>query len=468
LAFLKENNIPEEIIYVFIIEEEEELYRNELQDFNGHIIIGKKGLPAQRNFIQQYFDNNTNIFCLDDDVQSWNNASTLFKDYTLMEFVDFAFQHCRKTKSFIWSIYPVYNDFYAKDKEEITHSLRYCIGAFYGIINRQDFLLDFIENEKEDVKRSLLYYINDGIVLRFNHFMFKTKYYGNVGGMGNLDSRLESSKNEVLSLIDQYNEYGYKFIKKTGIWDFRFKKKSCQIENCFCRRQVTIFDDLVIDLPLIPTPNIEIEFPIFKEKNDNNVQFFDEIDSSEFNYLLELLNKIKVKKANYRRGFPPHRAGVYGYTNYRIPRKKGVLSGISADSIKHPEIYQELLRLGTIVSPDYDFNAIHVNHNVTCPPHKDDKNVGKSILVSIGDYTGSNLVVNGIPYKTYCRPIRFNGCNLVHYNTPDLVGNKCSIIYYVCTLRKNKTDQFVDDVDDMNDGEVEIDDDNNSCLFYED
>ena len=64
--------------------------------------------------------------------------------------------------------------------------------------------------------------------------------------MGNLDSRLESSKNEVLSLIDQYNEYGYKFIKKTGIWDFRFKKKSCQIENCFCRRQVTIFNDLVI------------------------------------------------------------------------------------------------------------------------------------------------------------------------------------------------------------------------------
>ena len=59
----------------------------------------------------------------------------------------------------------------------------------------------------------------------------------------------------------------------------------------------------MIDLPLIPTPNIEIDFPIFKENNDNNVQFFDEIDSSEFNYLLELLNKIKIKKANHRRGF---------------------------------------------------------------------------------------------------------------------------------------------------------------------
>lgn len=100
--------------------------------------------------------------------------------------------------------------------------MHWCILWYY---QSSRFLLDFIENEKEDVKRSLLYYINDGIVLRFNHIMFKTKYYGNVGGMGNLDSRLESSKNEVLSLIDQYNEYGYKFIKKTGIWDFRFKKE---------------------------------------------------------------------------------------------------------------------------------------------------------------------------------------------------------------------------------------------------
>ena len=92
-----------------------------------------------------------------------------------------------------------------------------------------------------------------------------------------------------------------------------------------------------------------------------------------------------------------------------------------------------------------------------------------SLFLLVGDYTGSNLVVNGIPYNTYCRPIRFNGCNLVHYNTPDLVGNKYSIIYYVCSLRKNKTDQFVDDVlDNEDDGEVEIDDDNNSCLFDED
>ena len=409
---------------------------------------------------------------LDDDVQSWNNKSIVFKDYSLLEFVEFAFQHCRKTKAFIWSIYPVNNEFYAKGNAEITHSLRYCIGAFYGIINRQDFLLDFIENEKEDVRRSLLYYVKDGIVLRFNRIMFETKYYGTVGGMGNFDSRLEASKSQVLSLLEEYEGYGYKVIKKTGMWDFRFNSnKRCQVDNCYCRRQATIYNDLVISLPM--ASDIAVNFPIIKEMNDNTVQQFDEIDSSEFDYLLELLNKIKIKKwdANHRRGFPSHRASVYGYTNYRVIKVKGLYSGISSDSLKHPEIYNELVRLGqSVVCPGYDFNAIHLNHNLTCPPHKDDKNVGKSILVSIGDYTGSNLVVNGISYKTYCRPIRFNGNALLHSNTPDLIGNKYSIVYYVASLRKNKNeDNALTLEDDFEEGEeIDIDDDNNSCLFDED
>ena len=34
------------------------------------------------------------------------------------------------------------------------------------------------------------------------------------------------------------------------------------------------------------------------------------------------------------------------------------------------------MRLASILCPDLDYNAIHINHNVTCPPHKDDKNTG--------------------------------------------------------------------------------------------
>ena len=126
----------------------------------------------------------------------------------------------------------------------------------------------------------------------------------------------------------------------------------------------------------------------------------------------------------------------------------------------------------------YEFNIIHINHNLTCPPHTDDKNIGKSILVSIGEYTGSQLVVDGTPYTTYCRPIRFNGNTLLHSNTNDLVGNKYSIVYYTKKLRPNKVvdgdgpEDLSDDdsiVEELNDLNLEDDfEDNNSCLFDED
>lgn len=60
------------------------------------------------------------------------------------------------------------------------------------------------------------------------------------------------------------------------------------------------------------------------------------------------------------------------------------------------------------------------------------------ILVSFGDYTGSLIIVDGVKYKTYCRPIKFNGNALEHYNTDDLVGNKYYIVYYKAYLRPNK------------------------------
>ena len=74
-------------------------------------------------------------------------------------------------------------------------------------------------------------------------------------------------------------------------------------------------------------------------------------------------------------------------------------SGLSKASIMYPDVYKELLRLGKdYVCNGHDFNSIHINHNLTCPSHIDDNNVGKSILVSIGDYTGSLLVVNANPF----------------------------------------------------------------------
>ena len=100
---------------------------------------------------------------------------------------------------------------------------------------------------------------------------------------------------------------------------------------------------------------------------------------------------IKYKNGrSSRMGFPKHRATVFGLTKQRFTGK----TELSADSLKYPEIYNELLRIGNTICP-MPFNSIYVNHNVVCPLHKDRKNIGKSLIVSFGDYSGCKLIVNG-------------------------------------------------------------------------
>jgi hypothetical protein len=72
---------------------------------------------------------------------------------------------------------------------------------------------------------------------------------------------------------------------------------------------------------------------------------------------------------------------------------------------------------------------VHVNHNVKCPPHYDSKNVGNSVLISFGDYSGGEIIIDGQEFNAYHQPIMFNGSSLLHYNK-EHQGNKYSLVYY--------------------------------------
>jgi hypothetical protein len=131
---------------------------------------------------------------------------------------------------------------------------------------------------------------------------------------------------------------------------------------------------------------------------------------------------------NNRRGFPKHRSLTLGITKARF---SGVV-GLSYYSKKYPELYQTLRTYGESIC-DFPFQSIHVNHNVTCPPHKDSNNQTKSCIVSFGPYTGGELVIvkDGIHTKhiTLENPVIFNGNELEHYNLPH-TGDKYSIVFY--------------------------------------
>jgi len=157
------------------------------------------------------------------------------------------------------------------------------------------------------------------------------------------------------------------------------------------------------------------------------------IETNELDVLYLMLEKITIPKKNKtktRRGFDiNHRATTFGITRARFKRANGKLYDLSESSIKYPKIYNELLKIGEMYCP-FKFTSIHVNKNVTCPKHKDSKNVGNSMLLSFGSYTGGKIVIENIEYDAYYNPIIFNGSKLEHWNTDDLEGTKYSLVFF--------------------------------------
>ena len=232
LKMLKNNHISASKIYVYVANDEEyKEYSRVLDKKLYHkLVVGIKGLVPQRQFIMEQWKEGQHIVFFDDDVQSIDlSISKLFKGKTLDYFFKYAFRECKAIKSSIWGVYPVYNPFFREARDEMSTCLNYIVGAFYGIINRPKLksiqLTITKENgQKEDVERTIKYFIADGIVLRFNRVGFVTKYYGKSGGLGTFEDRLKPMLEASNKIKAAYPEYGNISTKKTGMTEFKLKK----------------------------------------------------------------------------------------------------------------------------------------------------------------------------------------------------------------------------------------------------
>ena len=74
-----------------------------------------------------------------------------------------------------------------------------------------------------------------------------------------------------------------------------------------------------------------------------------------------------------------------------------------------------------------------MNKNYLCSPHFDSKNVGESVLISFGDYTGGKTCVEMedkiIKYDSQYKPVKFNGSKYKHWVEP-YEGNRYSLVFY--------------------------------------
>jgi hypothetical protein len=225
LATLREGNIPMENIYIFVVQEELELYRASCPGYT--IVVGELGLVQQREFIHRYFPVNSYIVFLDDDIkQIYRPTSATTKEVitdlhpVLMTMID----RMKEEHVSICGTYPVDNIMFSFKSKEVCTGLKYIVGAFYIIKNTRDpdtALDQTVCASHEDKYRTIKYYYKEGMTLRFNHICFKTKYFGKGGLFSQDREKIHSDASVVLCL--QYPQLLRLKVKKTGLLDVAFK-----------------------------------------------------------------------------------------------------------------------------------------------------------------------------------------------------------------------------------------------------
>ena len=123
-------------------------------------------------------------------------------------------------------------------------------------------------------------------------------------------------------------------------------------------------------------------------------------------------------------------------------RRRNRVPGPCINNTRYPELYALLRKLGDLCPIPYD--AIQVNRNCVCAPHRDEGNSGLSLLISGGGYAGGQLLTEGAHfYDCNRRGLLFDGAKITHWNLP-FVGTKISVIFFSVIIPTHKLHQFPD------------------------
>lgn len=234
LKVLQDYEIPKEKIFIFVADNEEyEKYTNEIDLYYNKIIIGKKGMGNIRNFMTDYFDENQPIFYIDDDIEffyeCYNDLNPSNKKYNFLKklpdlnnFIIKGFETLKKENCNLFGVYPIRNSYFMKP-DNYSIDLKYCIGFCYGVFNQKDLKVTL--DDKEDYERTLLYYLKDNKVIRFNNITCSTKCYKkNSGGLNDENRTLERIEKSAIYLAEKYPDLcKLKFSKSRGTAELRLR-----------------------------------------------------------------------------------------------------------------------------------------------------------------------------------------------------------------------------------------------------
>ena len=150
---------------------------------------------------------------------------------------------------------------------------------------------------------------------------------------------------------------------------------------------------------------------------------------NEIKQLHSTMENTTIRLNDGRKNSGHGRTQVFGYINNR----RGFHQ--AKNNFEYPELYKELKTIGKKIDP-LAFNAIQVNDNYQCKKHIDKNNVGKSMLFSIGDYDGGDLVIyededHPQKYNIAYSPILFDGSEYYHEVLPIKHGHRYSFVFFL-------------------------------------
>jgi len=237
LKVLQHYKIPTEKIHVFVASKAEyDNYKAILDPKSyGHLIIARPGMAAVRNYITRHFPVGKPIFNMDDDIRGFLEYSEGAKRNerplrSLTSAIDAGFTAARKTGFRLFGFYPVANGYFMKNT--CTTDLRYIIGSVWGIINPGPILTVTID-DKEDYLRSVMMYVLDGGVLRFNSIAPESAYYKEPGGMQEERTmqRIEGSAKAMVAAFPDLVKIN--LTKKSGMPEVRLRDQRPEEERTF-------------------------------------------------------------------------------------------------------------------------------------------------------------------------------------------------------------------------------------------
>tara|TARA_R110002153_G_scaffold151951_1_gene303463 strand:+ start:3876 stop:4655 length:780 start_codon:yes stop_codon:yes gene_type:complete len=224
LKMLYDLGVNSNKIRIFLKDEEQlEKYKKSCGENYNYELTGQSGIMATRNYLQVYYHEiNTKsdgVLFIDDDITKITEKDRVFLSKPFMELVEYFFIETKKRGGRLWSINALNNEFFMKDN--ISTNLKYCIGAFKGVIldrTRDTILCDV--GHFEDFQFTFEYFLEDGVVVRFNKYGITTKYFelkgGICGSLGGMEERQKEMEENGKYMIERYGDMVKIKMKKWG------------------------------------------------------------------------------------------------------------------------------------------------------------------------------------------------------------------------------------------------------------